>query len=134
MTKNNTALEAQEAIAFSQWLSVRGIWHTHVPNDTGSSPEARRRAIKMKREGTSPGFFDYIVIVPPELSVDGESYCLMIELKRLSGSRVSKEQQAWHDHINAMKSNNIPAYMAKGSKAASDIVSHYLCKVSDSVF
>lgn len=53
MKKNN--LEDQEAIAFSQWLSVNGYRHTHIPNESGLPPKvAMLVAIKKKKMGVSP--------------------------------------------------------------------------------
>ena len=47
--------EQQEAESFAAWLRVKGYWFTHVPNETGSDPAARRRAVRMKRAGVSKG-------------------------------------------------------------------------------
>jgi hypothetical protein len=81
--------EAQEATQFVAWLSVSGYKFHHSPNETGSSPEARRRAVRVKREGVSPGWPDYIIIKNNQL--------IAVELKRAkkSLSRVSPEQREW---------------------------------------
>lgn len=55
--------EAQEAEALVAYLRLKGYKFFHVPNETGGSPEARRRAVRMKRQGVSPGAPDYFVIV-----------------------------------------------------------------------
>ena len=47
--------EYEEAKNFHQWLSIKDIKHSAIPNETGGSPEAKRRAIRMKRQGTSRG-------------------------------------------------------------------------------
>jgi hypothetical protein len=79
--------EQQEAETLAAWLRVHGIPFTHVPNETGHTMEAKRRAIRMKRAGVSKGFPDYLVFK------DGKSYA--IELKRRQGGRATPEQREW---------------------------------------
>ena len=75
-----------------------------------------------------------LVIVPKDKSKDGEGYCLFVELKRLQGGVVSKEQKHWHDSINGLGTPYTQAYIAKGATEAIRIVSHYLKTVENSVF
>ena len=47
--------EVQESIAFSQWLSINGYKHTHIPNESGLPTKvAMLVAIKKKKMGVSP--------------------------------------------------------------------------------
>lgn len=95
--KNTTPLEDWEAEQFHKWLAARHIPHTHVPNETGHSQEAKRRAIRMKRQGTSAGVYDYEIYVPV-YSAEGEpqDYELVkLELKRVVGGTVSDSQRKW---------------------------------------
>lgn len=103
--------EAQEARTLVAYLRVHGYKFTHIGNETGSSPEARRRAIRMKQQGTSPGFPDYVIIVNGRL--------IAIELKRVKGSRVSPEQGEW---LDALTQAGVPAYVAKGAEHAIQII------------
>lgn len=57
-----------------------------MPNETGSSDEAKRRAVRMKRAGVSRGFPDYMIYA--------EGFRIVIELKSLVG-KATKEQLAW---------------------------------------
>ena len=123
MTLDRKVSEYEEAKNFHQWLSIKDIKHSAIPNETGGSPEAKRRAIRMKRQGTSRGVPDYLMLIAPEQSKDGEGYCLFIELKRLKGGKVSPEQQSWLDALNQTP---VHAYLAKGCDAAIKIVEHYL--------
>lgn len=53
MTKSTMAsvpTEAAEQAWFVDYLKLRGYKFTHIPNETGHSPEAFRRAIRMKRQ------------------------------------------------------------------------------------
>ena len=83
--------EQVEAEAFAQWLEINRFKFTHIPNETGSSDEAKRRAIRMKRAGTSPGFPDYL-IYPPGANI-------AIELKSLVG-KPSKKQLEWLEFLS----------------------------------
>ena len=103
--------EAQEAHTFVAYLRLRNYRFTHIPNETGNSLEARRRAIRMKQQGTSKGFPDYLVITAKGL--------IAIELKRVKGSKTSTEQREW---IEALNTAGIPAYVANGAQAAISIV------------
>lgn len=115
MTREVIPTEADEARTLVAWLRVKGIRFSHSPNETGHSMEARRRAIRMKQQGTSRGFPDYCVIV--------KSGVIFIELKRRVGGRVSPEQQQWLDDLNQA---GVPAYVARGAEEAITLVSRHL--------
>lgn len=56
--------EEQESIAFSQWLSINGYMHTHIPNESGLPPKvAMLVAIKKKKMWVSAWFPDYCIIL-----------------------------------------------------------------------
>lgn len=101
--------ESDEGETFVAYLRVRGIKFTHIPNETGGTPEAKRRAIRMKRQGTSKGFVDYIVALPG-IGVAA------VELKRLKGSSTSVEQVEWIETLNACPGTE--ARICKGASAA----------------
>lgn len=105
--------ESQEGDQLVAYLRWRGIPFTHIPNETGSSEEAKRRAVRMKRQGVSRGFPDYVIALP-------DVGMLYIELKRQKGSRVSPEQQAWVDVIN--RCPNAEAHICHGARAAIDVI------------
>lgn len=81
--------ESEEAKMLVAYLQINGYKFFHAPSETGSSPEARRRAVRMKQQGTVRGFPDYTIIVGSKL--------VFIELKRAkkSLSKVSPEQREW---------------------------------------
>lgn len=87
MTKLPVPTESQEAQMLVAYLRVKGHQFTHIGNETGHSPEAVRRAVRLKREGVSRGFPDYLIILSDRL--------VAIELKRTRGSRVTDEQREW---------------------------------------
>lgn len=84
--------EAQEGLAFVAYLRRKGLKFTHIPLETGSSLEARRRAIRMKQQGTARGFPDYLIFV--------RDCAIAIELKRRKGGRVTPEQKEWLETLN----------------------------------
>lgn len=101
-------LEADEGKTLVAYLRRKKYGFHHSPNETGRSPEMRRRAIRMKQQGTSKGFPDYIVVLK-------RGGVAIIELKRQSGSATSPEQKAW---IAAFAAAGVPAAVCKGAAAA----------------
>lgn len=99
--------EAQEGEALVAYLRLKGYKFTHIGNETGSSLEARRRAVRMKRQGVSRGFPDYIILT--------DAGPVAIELKRVRGSTTTQEQREWIDALNAA---GIPAKVCKGFEEA----------------
>lgn len=97
-------LEAEEGKTLVAYLCIRGYKFTHIPNETGHSPEARRRAIRMKQQGTSKGFPDYVVIVG--------NRTIAIELKRQRGSAISTEQREW---VAALSAAGVETRICKGA-------------------
>lgn len=103
--------ESQEADVLVAWLRIHHIKFTHVANETGHSPEAIRRAIRLKRQGVSKGFPDYLVFV------DGQA--VAVELKRLSGSETSPEQKEW---IETLNDSGVPAKICRGADEAIEFI------------
>lgn len=99
--------EAEEAHTLVAYLRVHNYKFVHIPNETGHSPEAIRRAVRIKREGGSPGFPDYLIIKDGKLVV--------IELKRIKGSRTSPEQREW---LAALAACGLECAIAHGATEA----------------
>ena len=96
--------EAEESKTLVAYLRIKGLKFQHVPNETGSSPEAKRRAIRMKQQGTSRGFPDYLIIKDGQL--------IAIELKRLKRSVTSPEQLEW---LQALAACGVQAAVCHGA-------------------
>lgn len=107
MTLNPCPTEQQEGEALVAWLRLKGYRFTHIGNETGSDPAARRRAVRMKRAGVSRGFPDYLVFA--------EGQCIAIELKRQRGGRATPEQLEWLDTLAA---HGFRAAVCKGAEDA----------------
>lgn len=106
--------EAQEGELLVAYLRVKGYRFTHIANETGGSLEARRRAVRMKRQGVSRGFPDYLIIVNDQL--------IAIELKRQKGSSTSPEQRAW---LEALNQAGLPAKVCRGFEDARAFVEQW---------
>lgn len=99
--------EYQEGEVLVAYMRLKRYKFTHIPNETGHTQEARRRAVRMKRQGVSRGFVDYLVIVDNKM--------IGIELKRRIGGKTSPEQIEW---IKALNAAGIPTKVCKGAEAA----------------
>lgn len=111
MTSLPCPTEAQEGKALVAYLRLKGYKFTHIGNESGSTPDAQRRAIRMKQQGLSRGFPDYLVIA------HGELYA--IELKRVKGSKVAPEQREW---LEALAAVGVRAAICHGAKEAAEFI------------
>ncbi len=75
-------------------------------------------AVKLKRMGISPGFPDIEIPLPI-----APYHGLYIELKRVSGGKVSDVQKEWLEYL---RSQGYYAEVAKGFEEAKAIVLNYL--------
>ncbi len=88
-----TPTEEQEGVTLVAYLRNKHYRFHHSPNETGSSPEARRRAVRMKRQGVSKGFPDYLIFA--------HGKCIAIELKSTrKGAKATQEQLDWLMELN----------------------------------
>lgn len=113
--------EESEQIAFVQWCKLNNIVVHHSPNEGGGGKQAAIRGARMKRMGTSKGFWDLTVFIPIK-GITGEIDCyeqIMIEMKATKGGTVSKEQKAWQE-IYEMA--GIPCKVCKGADEAIEFV------------
>ena len=133
MTKaNDTPLERHEQSAFVDWLEAQGLLFSATAQSTYTTSWNQKRL--NHATGLRKGVPDMLVLIPKDKSKDGGGYCLFIEMKRLKGGTVSKEQRVWLDSINALETPYTVAYIAKGAAEAIKIVSHYLKTLDSSVF
>lgn len=111
MNKPNTSpLEAAEARTCMQYMQARHLKFTHVRNETGrpeSSGKIRNwRAIFDFQDGVSPGFPDFVIVLP------GVGL-LIVELKRERGGVVSPAQAEWVEALNSCP--GVAAHVCRGS-------------------
>jgi hypothetical protein len=112
---NTIPTEDHEQAHLATWLTKQGIRFFAIPN--GGSRHLLE-ALKLKRCGVQRGVPDICVPIP-----SGSYHGLFIELKRVSGSKVSDEQAEWINYLNKM---GYYAKIAYGFIEAKAIVEYYL--------
>lgn len=103
--------ESEEAHTLVAYLRIHGYKFHHSANETGHTPEAIRRAVRVKREGTSAGFPDYVIVI--------NNVLIAIELKRVRGSRVTPEQREW---LAVLSACGIPSAICHGAAEAIEFI------------
>lgn len=103
--------EEQEQRMLVQYLRLHGYTLHHSPNETGHTPEARRRAGRMKAAGTSKGF--------PDLLIFKGSDRWAVELKRTVGGRATPEQKEW---LHVLAAHGFKSAICHGYKEAIDFI------------
>ena len=127
--------EEQEMSVLTGWASVHpklkhqffGNLLVHVSN------EGKRNVFGGKRlfttGGCKKGFPDLFIPIPYALkkmdgSISGFKYgALFIELKRIQGSKITIDQEAW---INFLNKQGYLAKVCKGAQEAMDLIEWYL--------
>jgi hypothetical protein len=115
--KETTSSETKEQIALAQLLDQvkyqgRPLKWMHCPN------ESKRNIISganLKKAGMKKGFPDFIIFDSPPIQTNIKLKGAVIELKRLAGGKLSKEQEDW---INFFDNNNWAAAVAEGMDEA----------------
>lgn len=87
MSSNDTPLEYDEEVAFSDYLDARHFVHWHIPQETYTKSWGIK--MKNKRQGVRKGPCDHWVIIPTK---KGWTMLVAIEMKRIKGGSVSDEQ------------------------------------------
>lgn len=97
--------EADEQKTLVHYLTLRNIPHFRVPNETYTT--SWKQKMNNKLLGVSRGVPDIFIIVGGRL--------VAIEMKRIKGGVVSKEQQGWIDELN---NAGVEAVVCKGAEEA----------------
>ena len=110
--------EDQEQAKLCTWMTRSGIRFFAIPNG-GSRNLAE--AVKLKRCGVQRGVPDLAIPIP-----SGSYHGLYIELKRVSGGKVSEYQVDW---LKFLREQGYYAEIAYGFEEAKKIVADYLAPV-----
>lgn len=105
--------EYEEQVAFVQWLELKGLKFSSVPNSTWTS--SIKQKVRNKATGLRPGLPDLLVIVGGSL--------VFIEMKRVKGGVVSPAQRDWIEALNQV--SNVQAFVCKGADEAIEIVESF---------
>lgn len=113
-------LEHDEQVVFCMYLDVKGIKYHAIPNANALSVLNKNMAVrvmaKLKKEGLKKGVPDIVVFLP--------SIILYVEMKRIKGGTVSKEQREWIEFINTLP--YAKARVCRGAKEAIEFVEEEL--------
>lgn len=124
MAKNKTPLESEEQEKIFSWANKNkskypelALLHSSL-NGVKLSPGA---AVKAKKQGMVKGVPDIFL---PITKVEGE-FCagLFIELKRISGSKISTEQKAF---IECLRFQGFQCNVCYGADEAIEAIKDYL--------
>lgn len=117
--------ESEEQSNFIAWCKLNNIIVHHSPNEGGGGRGAAIRGAKMKRLGTSKGFWDLIVFIPIKgITNEVDTYqIIMIEMKRKHGGAVSSEQKEWQ---KIYEKAGVPCKVCRGADEAIDFVKEFM--------
>jgi len=117
-------LEDEEQIRVVQWLDLKKLKYTAVPNSTYTT------SWKQKQHNTDlglhAGFPDLIILIPPKYAYDGLGHFLALEMKRQKTFKISDDQKEWIKALNGLKSVNIESVVAHGADEAIEWVEGFL--------
>lgn len=106
MAANNTPLEEEEQAALVEWLELKKLKFTSIPNSTFSWAYQIIDGVKVKKKNNTTfarlyrqwlrkGFPDLVIWIAPHQAECWEACIVFIELKRLKWSDVKPEQEEW---------------------------------------
>lgn len=111
---NTTPTEYEEQVAFVEWLELKKLKHSAIPNSTYTTSWNQKR--KNKAMGLNAGLPDMLIIVPTGLA--------FVEMKRKKGGKISPEQQSWIDALN--RCSGVEARVCYGCDEAIAFISELL--------
>jgi hypothetical protein len=109
--------EDLEQQTFVQWLELKGLPFTAIPNSTYTT--SWKQKAKNTRTGLRPGLPDILVVLP-------YSCLVFVEMKRVKRGVLSPAQAQWIETLNTVP--NVQAYVAKGGLEAISIIERLLGK------
>ncbi|MDR0462769.1 MAG: VRR-NUC domain-containing protein [Pseudomonadales bacterium] len=145
MTNLPLPTEAQEQIAFCEWLDLKHIAYFHVPNSTWT--KSIQVKLRNKRMGVKKGVPDLFIFIPKDKAknpfVDNNVFCnlsladflaerekysglykkVVIEMKRKKGGCVSEDQDYW---LRVLAMADFEVAICKGADEAIEFVERYL--------
>lgn len=107
---NNTPYEQAEQETLVQWLELKGLKFSAIPNSTFTK-SWKQKALN-KKMGVRRGLPDLVIIH------DGKM--LWIELKRQKGGVLAPHQKEWIEAINTV--GNCQAYVCRGATEAINVI------------
>lgn len=103
----NVPTEADEQSAFVEWLELKGLKFSSIPNSTYTTSWNQKHI--NKKLGLRKGLPDLLIVVPND--------CLIfIEMKRKKKSKTYPEQKDWIEALNSV--DNVAAVICYGADEA----------------
>ena len=112
--------EYEEQVAFVEWLELKGLKFSAIPNSTFTKSWNQKR--KNTATGLRAGLPDMLIIVPPGRSSPGG--LAFVEMKRKQGGVLSPYQKEWIEALNACKF--VEARVCYGHEEAISFISELL--------
>ena len=117
-------LEDDEQMQVVQFLELNHLKFTAVPNSTYTT------SWKQKNHNTAmglrAGFPDLIILIPPNVSLDGLGHFLPLEMKRRKTFKVSEDQKSWISALNGLGIKEIDSVIAHGADEAIEYIASFL--------
>lgn len=104
---NTIPYEEAEQKALVQYLELKGLKFTAVPNSTYT--KSWKQKAKNKATGLRAGFPDMIIILPNKL--------LLLEMKRIKNNKIGIKQAEWINALNLI-GKNVEAIICYGCNEA----------------
>lgn len=114
--------EFEEQCTLVNWMELKGLKFSSVPNSTWTSSWGQK--IKNKQSGLRKGFPDLIVIIPAKLCKLDRTVMACMELKRTKGGVTSPEQKEWIRVLNEVA--DVESGVFKGADAAIEFLEELL--------
>lgn len=119
---SNIPLEKDEQIALVQYLDIKKLKYSAIPNSTYTSSWNQKNL--NKQMGLRAGLPDLLIYISPEQSRTKTASLLFIELKRQKLSHVSEVQKEWIQCLNTV--DNVEAFVCRGYDEAKNIIDEYI--------
>lgn len=113
--KRATYYEDIEQILLVQWLTKLGVPFYHIPN---GGVRSWKEAVKFRRLGVRAGVPDLCLPLPRSCY-----HGLYVELKRVSGGRLTDSQQFW---LELLRKNGYMAEVCHGAEEAKKVIMGYM--------
>ena len=107
--------EEQEQIAFVNWIEIKGIKFSAIPNSTYTKSWSVKN--RNTRTGVRAGLPDLLIALP-------HKGLLFIEMKRVKRGVVSEAQKSWIEVLNTIP--GVEAVVCLGCEAAIACVSEHI--------